>query len=79
MIYGPESKLQLSPLKNKKYRIWDYISKKWVDFGDIRYQDFTKHKDLKRRERYLRRALNIKGDWAADIFSPNTLSITLLW
>jgi hypothetical protein len=42
-------------------------------------EDFEKHQDPQRRERYLKRALNIKGKWKSNIYSPNLLSITLLW
>lgn len=78
-IYGPNVDIDISPLKNKKYRILDSIKNKYVDFGDIRYQDFTKHKEEERRIRYLKRALNIRGDWAKNPFSKNWLAISLLW
>lgn len=62
----------------KKYYIITPEGKK-VYFGDIRYEDYTKHMDEDRRERYLSRALNIKGDWRKNIYSPNFLAIVLLW
>jgi hypothetical protein len=71
--------LLVSPLKNKKYRVYDSMNDRYVDFGDIRYEDFTKHKDEKRRKRYLNRATNIKGDWKTNKFSANNLSINALW
>lgn len=70
--------LYLSPLKYKKYRIYKPNGKP-VDFGDIRYEDYTKHKDKNRRDAYLRRATNIKGKWKEDPYSPNFLSIIGLW
>ena len=76
---NPDIQLYLSPEKNKKYSVFDPINKKLVHFGDIRYEDFTKHKDDIRRESYLKRANNIKGDWKNNIYSPNNLSINLLW
>ena len=43
------------------------------------YEDYTKHKDDDRRQRYLARATKIKGDWKEDKYSPNNLSIHILW
>jgi hypothetical protein len=68
----------LSTRKNKKYMIKNDYGE-MVHFGDIRYEDFTYHKDITRQQNYLTRATNIKGDWANDMFSPNMLSIILLW
>lgn len=62
----------------KKYMVKD-SNDKWVYFGQMGFEDFTKHKDLKRRQRYLNRATNIKGDWKDNPYSPNNLSINLLW
>jgi hypothetical protein len=52
---------------------------KWIHFGAIPYEDYTKHKDQERRERYLNRAENIKGSWRQNKYSPNNLAIHLLW
>ena len=52
---------------------------KWVHFGGFEYEDFTKHKDTQRRDRYLKRATNIKGNWKNNKYSANNLSINLLW
>ena len=71
--------LLVSTIKNKKYMIKNPYTNKNVHFGDIRYQDFTKHKDPIRRRNYLSRATKIKGDWQLNPFSPNNLSIHLLW
>ena len=50
------------------------------------YFDFTKYVqiyDIKtanvHRIRYLKRALSIKGNWKDNIYSPNYLSLLLLW
>lgn len=74
----PNIKLYLSSNKNKKYMIYDNNMKK-VHFGDIRYFDFTKHNDNNRREAYLNRAYNIRGNWKDNKYSPNLLSIAILW
>ena len=67
-----------STRKNKKYMILN-DNNKYIHFGDMRYQDFTKHQDLKRLNNYLSRATKIKGNWKKDKYSPNNLSISLLW
>jgi Family of unknown function (DUF5754) len=68
----------LSTRKDKKYMIMD-DNNKWVHFGQLGYQDFTKHLDEQRKENYLKRATKIKGNWKDNQFSPNNLSINLLW
>jgi hypothetical protein len=52
---------------------------KWVHFGDTNYEDYTYHQNETRRQNYLNRANNIKGNWANDPYSANNLSINLLW
>lgn len=68
-----------SSRKDKKYMILNPYNNKFVHFGAMKYEDYTKHKDEQRRERYLRRANNIRGDWKADKYSPNNLAINILW
>jgi hypothetical protein len=78
---GKDAILYISPRKNKKYRIYNPHENKWVDFGSMNppMEDYTKHKDKVRRERYLKRALNIKGNWKDNKYSPNQLTINILW
>ena len=52
---------------------------KWIHFGQMGFQDYTKHKDKIRRKNYRLRASNIKGNWITDPYSPNNLSLFLLW
>jgi len=68
----------LSNRKYKKYMIKD-DNDKYIHFGDIRYSDFTKHKDEDKKNRYWKRMTKIKGDWIDNEFSPNVLSLILLW
>jgi hypothetical protein len=75
--YGKDKELLISTRKNKKYMVKN--NNKYIHFGDIRFEDFTKHNDLERRTNYLKRSSKIKGEWAKDIYSPNMLSIILLW
>ena len=76
---GVDGVLFTSPRKDKKYRVYNRATNKWVDFGQFGAEDFTKHKDEERRQRYLKRATNIKGNWRDDKYSPNNLSINILW
>jgi hypothetical protein len=76
---GKNVAIELSNKKDKKYMVYNPNTKKWVYFGQIGYEDFTKHKDPKRRENYLKRTANMKGNWKDDKYSPNNLSRNLLW
>ena len=52
-----------STRKNKKFSVYVMKDgkKRLIHFGDDRYQDFTQHKDEKRRKSYLNRAKGIKN------------------
>ena len=76
---NPDINLFISTHKNKKYQIYDPFKNKMVHFGDIRFEDFTKHKNKQRQQAYLKRSTNIKGDWSKNKYSANNLSINLLW
>lgn len=75
---GPDVNIKLSTNPKKKYMVQDPTGK-WIHFGAIPYEDYTKHKDDERRQRYLNRATNIKGSWKENKYSPNNLAIHLLW
>jgi hypothetical protein len=74
--YGVE--VQLSTRKNKKYMV-QTPKGAWVHFGAMGMQDFTKHRDLKRRRNYLTRSAGIKGAWKKNKYSANNLARHLLW
>ena len=76
---GKDADLYVSMKPDKKYEIFDPFKNVWVSFGQIGYEDFTKHKDKERRQRYLDRATNIEGDWSNNPYSANNLSIHILW
>lgn len=76
---GDDAILYLSDRENKKYAIFDPVEKKMAYFGDINYSDYTRHRDPVRRKLYLNRASNIKGDWKKNKYSPNNLSLNILW
>jgi hypothetical protein len=76
---GPATVLYPARTKNKKYSVYDTRHKKWVNFGQLGYEDFTKHRDNTRRRNYLRRSRRIRGSWKDNKYSPNSLSIHILW
>ena len=58
MIY--KKNIEPSTRKNKKYMIMN-DENRLVHFGDLRFEDYTKHQDKERLKRYLDRATKIKG------------------
>jgi hypothetical protein len=73
----PPAALYVSTRKNKKYALFNGC--KTTHFGQLPYEDYTKHKNKTRRHNYLTRSQNIKGDWKRDSYSANNLAIHLLW
>lgn len=81
--------IKFSTRNNKKLMI--NHNNKIIHFGNNNYNDFIIYLALeylgifpegyasKRRELYLKRAKNIKGNWKNDLYSPNNLSISILW
>ena len=85
-LFGDKMILLESNRKNKKYMIYDYLTHKMIHFGSANHLDYTKYLELygpeianQHRERYLKRATKIRGDWKDNPFSANNLSINLLW
>jgi hypothetical protein len=75
---GKKAKIGLSTKKNKKYMV-TRPDGKIVHFGQMGYEDFTKHKNKTRRKNYLTRSRKIRGNWKSDKYSANNLAIHLLW
>jgi hypothetical protein len=74
--FGKNTELYLSTRKNKKYMILNPNTNKMVHFGQIGYEDFTKHKDKKRRDAFKKR----NAKWAnADKYTSAYMSFVLLW
>ena len=73
--YGDEVDLYLSTSKNKKYMVFDEDGQK-EHFGSLLYEDYTKHKDKKRRDNFRNRNRKWKD---ADKYTPAHLSYYLLW
>ena len=68
--------IQLSTRKDKKYMVLNPKTNKMVHFGQMGYEDYTIHKDEKRRELFKKR----NHKWAtAEKYSPAWLSYYLLW
>ena len=66
-------KVEPSTRKDKKYMVFDG---KPIHFGQMGYEDFTKHKDEKRRTSFQKR----NHKWAAaPRNTPAWLSYHLLW
>jgi hypothetical protein len=76
--FGHKVSLLRSTRKQKKYMIQD-PSGKWIHFGQMGYEDYTKHHDKLRRKRYLTRATQIHGSWKKNPYSANNLAIHVLW
>lgn len=75
-IYGKDVLIDFSTRKNKKYMIYNPNNNKWVHFGQYGYEDYTKHKDKLRRERFLNR----NHKWSnMDKYTPGYMSYYLLW
>lgn len=68
--------LEHSPLANKKLRVY-LPTGKHIDFGASGYEDFTTHKDIARKERYLARHRK-RENWN-DASTAGFWSRWLLW
>lgn len=69
-------KVVASPIKTKKWRAI-FKDGKHTDFGDPNYQDFTQHRDEKRREMYKQR--HKKDLETGDPRRAGFLSYYILW
>jgi hypothetical protein len=78
---GRTKTAKLYPARNpaKKYMVFDPKNNKWVNFGQMGYEDYTKHHDKTRRKNYLTRTKGMLGDWKSNKYSANNLSRSILW
>ena len=76
---GKTAKLYPAHNPQKKYAIFDPKNNKWINFGQIGYEDYTKHHDKKRRKNYLTRTKFMRGHWRKNRYSANNLSRNILW
>jgi hypothetical protein len=75
---GPSAVLYKSFKPDKKYKILNVYTNKYIDFGS-NMQDYLYHRDKARQNNYLRRSGNIQGKWRDDPYSKNNLSRIILW
>ena len=74
--YGNNVKINISTRKDKKYMIQDPETNKWIHFGQFGAEDFTRHKDITRRDNFLKR----NHHWAnSEPYTPSYMSYYLLW
>jgi hypothetical protein len=66
----------ISNRKDKKYAIRHPKTNKLINFGQMNYEDFTKHGDEKRRQLFISRNNKWKD---AKPYTPAFLSYYLLW
>lgn len=76
---GKTAKLYPARNPEKKYSIFDPKNEKWVNFGQMGYEDYTKHHNKTRRHNYLTRTKYMRGDWKNNPYSANNLSRNILW
>jgi hypothetical protein len=76
---GKNVVLKPSTKKDKKFMVLNPDTNKFIHFGQLGFEDFTKHQDTKRQTSYLNRTANMKGDWKDDKYSANNLAREILW
>lgn len=76
---GGNVDIQSSTRKYKKFMVFNPDTNRYIHFGDNRYKDYTQHRDKNRQRLYLARATKIRGNWKSNKYSPNNLSINILW
>ena len=75
-IYGNNVQIKLSTRKDKKYMLLNPDNNKWVHFGQIGFEDYTKHQNNKRRQLFKIR----NQKWAEqDKYTPGFMSYFLSW
>ena len=73
-IFSNDVILAKSNRKDKKYKI--YLNGKWINFGQMGYEDYTRHQDEKRRANFRNR----NKRWSKMNYdTPGFLSYYLLW
>lgn len=72
---GADIQITYSTKDNKKYMI-KTPEDKWIHFGQIPYEDYTKHQDEERRRLFRNRNKKWK---TSPIWSAGWLSYHLLW
>ncbi len=84
LIVMPKLRLKTIRRSHNKQKKWDAVfikpdgSTKTTPFGQKGYSDFTKHKNVTRRQRYLDRHRGMGENWN-DPTTPGALSRWVLW
>ncbi len=77
LMFGDDIDFQISTRRNKKYMIrGKFSNNKWIHFGQYGMEDYTKHQDQKRLNKFKQR------NWRWSLNEPDTasfLSYYLLW
>lgn len=76
--FGRSVPLYKSTRPTKKFMV-QRPDGKFIHFGQAGAEDYTFHQNEVRRQNYINRASNIKGNWKNDPYSPNNLSLAILW
>jgi hypothetical protein len=74
--FGKNVDIDFSTRKNKKYMILNPDTNKWIHFGSYPYEDYTKHKDKERRERFKIRNRKWQN---SPKYTPSYMSYYILW
>lgn len=75
-IYGNDTIIYRSSKPDKKYMVLNPETKKFIHFGQMGFEDFTKHNDKEKQKRFLKR--NYKWENNSP-YSASHLSYHLLW
>lgn len=76
---GKDALLYISTIPKKKFMIYDPNKNKYISFGQMGFEDFTKHGDERRRQAFMKRTAHSRGDWKNNPYSPNNLSREIIW
>jgi len=75
-IFGPHVNIKISTRKNKKYMLYNPTTEKYIHFGEMLFEDYTKHGDNNKRMKFITR----NQIWSQnDVYSAGFLSYYLLW
>ena len=75
-IYGKNVIIDISDKPQKKYKLYNPNTNNFFHFGAMGYEDYTKHKDEKRRKLFQIR----NNRWAKnDKYTSSFASYFLLW
>lgn len=77
VLKSKDPKKKFTAVFQESYPSRGHLVEKKVDFGDSRYEDYTIHKDMKRRSNYISRHKK-NEDWT-NPFTPGALSRYILW